>query len=52
MKLKIMLCVQIYFIILLFKALSSIEEIKGLIYKFEIEQLLQIKSEAVYDCTW
>lgn len=52
MKLKIMLCVQIYFMILLFTTLSSIEEIKGLIYMFEIEQLLQIESEIVYDCTW
>lgn len=38
--------------ILLFTALSSIEEIKGLIYMFEIEQLVQIESEIVYDCTW
>ena len=52
MKLKVMLCVQIYFMILLFTALSSIEEIKGLIYMFEIEQLLQIESKIVYDCTW
>lgn len=51
MKLKITLCVQIYFMILLFKALSFIEEIEGLIYMFEIEQLLQIESEIVYNCT-